>query len=661
MNQKLQKFIRPGLPLFMVVMACFAVVSFFVDWRLSVAEGVALVVLVLYSRVASRRRHRELVDYMESITYDITNAKNDTLLHFPLPMVVFRLDDNQVIWGNQSFFSICGQSRPRLEAYLGDLVPEFSGKWLLEGKNQYPGLLELAGRKYQIHGNVVRSSKGGDGFMGITYWVDVTEYDDINREYAASRPVVTIIVLDNYDELIKNVPDRMKTELRNMVEDKISQWIDGTEGILRRFDRDRYVYIFEARHLSTLVEGKFSLLETVREVVSPTGIYATVSIGMGKDGTSFQEDYGFAALAIEMALSRGGDQAVIKDRNNFAFYGGRGTEVETRTKVKSRVMANVLAKLIRDSSQVYVMGHKCSDLDCLGAAAGLVCMCRTLKTPVRVVIDKKKTAAIQVLERLQNLAEYTGVFLGPDDALIQADSQTLLIVVDTNRPEQVESEALLQSCNRVVVIDHHRRAATYIQNAALTFHEPYASSVCELMAELLQMVVEPGHLLRAEADAMLGGIALDTKNFAIRTGERTFEAAAFLRRAGADTVEVKKLFQSDLSTTVARYRILQQAEIYRGIAVAIQPEPVDRVVTAQAADEMLNISGVETSVVLCAFPGGGGSISARSIGGVNVQVLLEKLGGGGNKSAAGVQFESETVEEMAPRLYQAIDDYFAEE
>jgi c-di-AMP phosphodiesterase-like protein len=662
MNQKLQKFIEPSMRLYLLVLVCFAAVSVFFDWRLAAAEGGLVLVLVIYSMVSARRKRRELVEYIESVTYNVAEAKNDTLMNFPLPMVVFRLDDSLVVWGNQSFFKICGRSGPSFEAHMEDLVPGFSGKWLLEGKTQYPGLLELSGRKYQLHGNIVRASKDEKGsFMGITYWVDVTDYDAIQQEYEQSRPVVALIVLDNYDELIKNVPERMKNDLRNMVEDKIGQWLEGTDGILRRFDRDRYVYIFEARHYAALAAGKFALLEMVRDVVSPTGIHATVSIGIGRDGETLVESYNFASLAMEMALSRGGDQAVIKNRYNFEFFGGRGSEVETRTKVKSRVTANALAELIRDSSRVYVMGHKYGDLDCVGAAAGIVCMCRKLETPVHVVIDMKHTAAGKLLDVLRRVPEYAGVFLSPEDAMIQADSRSLLVVVDTNRPEQVEDEDFLQACNRVAVIDHHRRAATYIQDAALTFHEPYASSVCELITELLQEIVEQPDILRREAEAILSGIVMDTKNFTIRTGERTFEAAAFLRRAGADTTEVKKLLQNDLEDTVARYKILQSAKLYKGLAVAVQPEPQDRVVAAQAADELLNISGVQASVVVCASVNGGCSISARSIGDVNVQVLLEKLGGGGNKSAAGVQFKDVSVEEAAKRLRQAIDEYFDEE
>lgn len=661
MNKKIKKLVEPNRKLFLFVLVLFAAATYFFDWRLAAAEGGVILVLVIYSLVDIRFKQKKLVEYIESVTYSTESAKNDTLLHFPLPMVMFQLQDNRVIWGNQAFFEICGRQQPSLEANMSDLVSEdFSGKWLMEGKTQYPGLLELGGRRYQIHGNIVRSQaeEGSRNFMGVTYWVDVTEFDDIKIEYANSRPVVAVILLDNYDELIKNVPDRMKLELRGMVEDKITQWIEGRGGFLRRIDRDRYVYIFEQRHLRDFVEQKFELIQQAHDVVSPSGIHATVSVGIGVDGASYEENFSFASLSVEMALSRGGDQAVIKNRINFEFYGGRGTEIETRTKVKSRVTANALAELIRASSQVFIMGHRFSDMDSLGAAVGVSCIARKLGTKAKIVIDLEKNAVDKLIASLRNVDEYKDAFISPNSAMVAADSKTLLVVVDTNRPEQVEDENLLLACTRVAVIDHHRRTSTFIQNAALTFLEPYASSVCELMTELLQELVEQQDIFVNEAEAMLAGIVMDTKNFTIRTGERTFDAAAFLRRAGADTIEVKKLLQNDMDNTVAKYTILRNAKLYReSIAIAAPDTPQDRVVAAQAADELLNVSGVAASIVLFPTGDGGVNVSARSIGDVNVQVLLEKLGGGGNKSAAGAQLKDMDLREAFNEICAAIDSY----
>jgi len=663
LNKKFQRLTEPSGRLYLFVLVAFAAAALlFGQYVLAAAEGAVLLLLIISSVFSARRRRRELMDYIESVTYDADTAKNNTLLNFPLPMAVFSLNDLRVIWANQIFFNMCGVSGSRFEARLDTLVPQFSAKWLLEGKTQCQDLLAINGRKYQIHGNIIRPGTGeeeaGHGFMGIAYWVDVTEYDDVRIKYEESRPVVGVLIIDNYDELIRNQPDRVKNDLRDAVEDVMNQYWEGRDAILRRYDRDRYFVVFEERHLDEMRSGKFALLEQAHSVIGSAGIHATLSLGLGHDGEGFGEDWQFATLAAEMALSRGGDQAVIKNRLSFEFFGGRGNEVETRTKVKSRVMANALAELIADSSRVFVMGHKYADLDAVGADAAICCLARKKGKLCRIVIDPEKNAAKLLIERLQSEPEYKNAFITPQEAMLQSDGRSLLVVVDTNRPEQAEDSNFLAACNRVAVIDHHRRAATYIQNSALTFYEPYASSTCELLSEVLQEVCDPEDILRCEAEAMLSGIVLDTKNFTLRTGERTFEAAAFLRRCGADTVEVKKLLQNDMNDTVARYRIMQNAQLYRGnIAVAAPEAPQDRVIIAQAADELLNISGVEVSFVVSPTKDGGANISARSIGDINVQVIMEKLGGGGNRSAAACQIPNTTLRDAVNSLFTAIDEY----
>ena len=663
MNKRLQKLIAPGTRLYLLLMAAFAVVTFFFNEILAFAEGGVTLLVAVYTFVVARRRRRELVKYIEEVTYDAESAKNNTLMHFPLPIVVFRMADSRVIWANQVFFELFGGARPNFETRLDEMAPGFNPKWLTEGKNQYPGLVKVGERKFQIHGNIVRSrdedtADDERNFMGITYWVDVTDYENVKQEYNNSRPVAMLLVVDNYDELMKNLTDRGKADLMGLIDDRVSQWSEGKNGFVNRIDRDRYVFLFESRYLQEIVDAKFSILGMVREVVNASGIHATLSIGVGRDGSGFEENYAFARLSLEMALSRGGDQAVIKNRFNFEFYGGRKADTGSRSKVKSRVTANALSELIRASGQVYVMGHKLADMDAVGAAVGVAGVCRKLQVPARIVLDPEKNVSQKLVEFVKAMPEYREAFLTPEEAIVRADSHTLLIVVDTNRPEQVESRALLESCTRVAVIDHHRRAADYIENAALTFHEPYASSACELVSELVQELTDPGDVSRTEAEALMAGIVLDTKNFTLRTGERTFEAAAFLERLGADTTAVKLLLQSDMEHTVLKYGVLQSAKVYRdGIALAVSETEQERVVAAQAADELLNISGVQTSFVLYATRSGGVVISGRSIGEVNVQLILEKLGGGGNKAAAGVQIGAMPLPEAVHRLCAAIDEY----
>ena len=659
MDPKIKRLSDTGMGILLLFLGIFALVTLFFGLPyLAAAEGAVLVILLVYSILAHRARAKQLTAYTESLVYSAENAKSNTLAHFPLPMAVFRVDDSTVVWGNEMFYSIFGVNGKRLDAKMTDLLPGFSGKWLLEGREQYPTLLEVGGRKYQLHGNLIGSEKGdAASFTGVTYWVDMTETDDIRTRYQETRPIPAVIVLDNLDELGRNQTDRVRNELRDAAEDKLRQWCDSYNGILRRYDRDRFLAVFEKKQLDMMKQNRFDIIGQMHQIESPNGIDATISIGLGEEAGTLGEGLQFADKATEIALSRGGDQAVVKNQMSFEFFGGRGIEVEKRTKVKSRVMANTLAELMRDSSKVYIMGHRFADLDALGSAVGVCCMARACGVKAFIVLDQEHNASRSLLRRLREEKEYKDAFLSLQEALLTADGRTLLVVVDTNRPEQVEDADLLSACNRVAVIDHHRVAATYIQNAALGFIEPYASSTCELVTEILQEVSDQTHITRCEAEALLAGIVLDTKSFSLRTGERTFDAAAWLRRAGADTTEVKKLFQSDLEDTIARYKILQSFSLYKSVALAVPTEPQKRIVAAQAADELLNISGVEASVVMA--PDGKGKIyaSARSIGEMNVQILMEKLGGGGNRSAAAVQFSGISLEDAKDKVRAAIDEY----
>jgi len=665
LNKKIKRLFEPNMRLYFILLVVFAGVTFLTGKQNAViayAEAALIVALYFYSRASLRRRNRELTKYIESVTQNVDSAARGTFSNFPLPMVVFALEGDRVITANDEFLKITGEREHTFEFSVSDAVPGFSSKWLMEGKNECPDLITVGDRRYRVYGNVVRAETqpGVRGYLAAIYWMDVTEYASISDEFIDSRPVFALIMIDSYEEFFKGLSDKEKSSALAELDDRISAWASSCSGYLSKFDRDRYIFIFEERHLQDFIDGKFSLLDSARTITGPTGLHLTLSIGIGKDGKSFAENYEFASLATDMALSRGGDQAVIKNRLNFEFYGGKSSQIEKHNKVKSRVMANSLSALIHDATRVYIMGHKYADLDSVGAAVGICCAARKHGKTARIVIDPDSNSSGRLIERMKTLPEDAETFIPPQDAMIELDGGSLLVIVDTNRPEQVESEELLLSANRVALIDHHRRAATYIQNAALSFHEPYASSACELVTELLQYIADPADILRYEAEALLSGIVLDTKNFTLRTGGRTFEAAAFLRHAGADTTEVKRLLQTDLPTVVERYSIIRDARIYRsGIAIASPTHVRDRVIAAQAADELLNISGITASFVI--FPDNGSvAISARSLGDTNVQFIVEKLGGGGNKSTAGAQITGKTMSEVEEDLIAAIDGYLRE-
>ena len=661
-KNKLTHLLEPSLRLYFVFLLLFAAVSALFSVAVAVIEAAVVAVLYLYFRRSNAQRQKEIIKYIESVTCNMDTATKDTMVNAPLPMVIFRPENDEVIWSNDRFLQLTGEREHLFDTKITAAVPDFSSRWLMEGKTECPTEVRIGERRFLVFGHLVRTEdQGGRGYLATTYWVDVTDFAQVRDIYYSTRPVVGILTVDNYEELMKGATDSARSAMRSGIDERLAQWVAPAQGLFCRYERDRYLFVFEERFLAQFQEGKFSILETVREVVSPSGIQATLSIGVGKDADTLAELFQYAALSVEMALSRGGD-VVVKNKFNFEFYGGRTKELEKRTKVKSRVMANALGELMADASRVFVMGHKYPDMDCIGAAAGVCAMARKKGAPVHIIKEAGQNPASEMSERLGGLGEYKDVFLSQQDAILLADANCLLVVVDTNRPEQVVSQDLLEAVHKVAVIDHHRRASSYIADAALNFHEPYASSASELVTELLQYLLEPADLLKTEAEALLAGMVLDTKQFTMRTGSRTFEAAAFLRRSGADTGDVKKLFQNDLEGTIAKYDIIQNAKMYHeGIAVAKVDHTVGRITAAQAADELLNISGIDTSFVLFPDQEGRVILSARSMGDVNVQVVLEKLGGGGNAATAGAQVPGKGVDEVNDMLLQAIDAYLEEE
>ena len=657
MNKRIARLLRTNITIFSLCLVLFALAAIPFDVRLAIGEGVAAVAFFLLGRRRSKATQQSLRQYIQRFYGGMDSARSSNMLFTPLPMMVFDLATEDILWSSESFLQLTEQREGIFDAHLETVFPNISFHWLLEGKTEAPETVVWNHRTYRVFGGVSHP-EGGQSALATTYWMDVTDTEEMRRTLELTRPVVAILMVDNYEDLMKATPEGKRSAVRAMLEEKLSQWSAGSEGMMLKYDRDRYLFVFEEKSFSDFAAKRFDVLDAVREVVAGEGVAATLSIGVGRDADSFEALFKNASVALEMALSRGGDQAVVKDKLNFEFYGGRSKATEKRTKVKSRVMANALAELIDEAKQVYVMGHSYADMDALGAAAGVCAIVRKRGKKCRIVIDTENNAAHPMLRRLQALPEYQGAFLSGDDAFLRVQPETLLVVVDTNRPGSVESEPLLDACNRVAVIDHHRRGSSYIDKMALNYHEPYASSASELVTELLQYLIEPGDLLKAESEALLAGIVLDTKNFTNRTGGRTFEAAAYLRRAGADTADVQRMFQSDLQSMISRYDIIRRAELYHGdIAIAALDQECDRVIAAKAADEMLTLQGVRASFVLYRKDDGI-YISARSLGEINVQVLVETLGGGGNSTTAGGQADNITVAEAKAKLLEAIDKYF---
>ena len=656
MKKKLQWLLNPGAGLYFVVLSLFCVATVLVrQYALFAAElliTVGLFVVYLLFRIY---RHKQLQGFLQENTERMTGTQGAEV---PFPLVVIQLSDRKIVHANEAFVDLTGFRDMFAEHQITELFPEFTTDWLTSGKTEYPYDVSIGQRRYRVYGAVIHTNDVLYSPLAVLYLTELTELYQIRDEYIRSRPVVSIILVDNYDELTRNMTEAAASALDARLNNTILKWSQNYHGLLRRLGENRFLLVFEKRDLKHAVSEKFSVLEDVHEICSPSGLAASISIGLGVDGETFEEGYAFAALSLEMALSRGGDQAVVKDRMNFHFYGGRTKEADRRGKVRSRVTANTMMELIDQSSQIFIMGHKNADMDAVGAAMGIACLCRKKGKPFHIVLDLEDNSAQRLIDEIIKAPEYRNVFISGQDALLMCDHRSTLVVVDTNRPDQVECRPLLEAIPKICVVDHHLRAADYINPVTVNFHEPYASSAAELATELLEYAVEPKDVLLIEAKALMAGIILDTKSFNVRTGERTFEAAAYLRQLGADTVEVKKLLQNDYDDTITKHKIVAAARMHKhGIAIAPLNGPTSRTLAAQAADELLNITGIQASFVL--FPDEDRVvISARSIGDANVQVILEALGGGGNAATAGAQIADTNVKEVLDRLVAAIDSYY---
>ncbi|MDP4108558.1 MAG: DHH family phosphoesterase [Bacillota bacterium] len=662
MDKKFSRLIEPGFRFYFLVLLIFSAASTFFSVKLALIQFCSAVLIYLFYRRENVRRRRKIVKYVESLTYNVNDVTKTSVLNYPLPMMILDAVSEEILWCNDNFHTVTGNRDQVFGNKVSEVIPGFDARWVIEGKTVYPRGVTIGDKIFDVHGNLFRphSSVNGRGMLSTLFFIDKTDYERLKKEHAEIRPVISIIMIDNYEELLKNSTDKEKSQILAEIDNVVTTWATPADGVLRKFDRDRYLFIFEEKAMESFLNDKFQILDKVRAIQSREGITATLSIGIGCDGAHLSENLGFASLAIDMALSRGGDQAVIKNRFSFEFFGGQVQTPEKRTKVRSRVMANSFVQIIKDSKKVYIMGHKVSDIDSVGSSCGIVCLARKLNIPAFIVADTDETSAQPLITRLKGIPEYREVFITPEDAILYSDSSTLLIVMDTNKPDYVESPQLLSAVNRVAVIDHHRRSANYIDKCVINFHEPYSSSSAELVTELLQYTVTPQEILRVEAEALLGGIVLDSKWFTIRTGVRTFEAAAYLRRIGADTVEVKKMFQSDLIEYKLRHDLASNVEIYRGdAAIAVYGGNADRAVAAQAADDLLSISGIRASFVVLNDEDTV-VISARSLGQVNVQFIMEKLGGGGNLTTAGAQLYGAQIEGAVQRLRDAYDSYLEE-
>lgn len=641
--------------IFVLVISMFMITAFigFVNYKLFTYIAPATAAVFVYTFFKYKFVRDDIDKFVQDIGTAVSQIHETNMISFPIPIIIYR-DNGEIVWLNNAFSELYEDSNQLYGKNITEFIDGFDYTSLTEDK---PVSVVMFDKDYSAY--VVKEEQGDEKLFCV-YFVEDTELKTYYREYFRTKSTVMIAVIDNYDELVQNAKDGELTQTVSTIEYEISQFAKEYEALICKTERDKYTIVMREEELKKAIDNKFSILDTIRNITVNERMSATLSIGVARDGKDIRDVEQNARQALDMALGRGGDQAALKTQNGYDFYGGISKGVEKRTKVKSRIVATALVELMTSCENIIIMGHRFADLDCFGAAVGLSKIASQMGKTVNIAIRSQKHLVSPLYEQLYENG-YDKIFAEPEALLDTVNANTLLIIVDTHVENIVECPELYRSCKHVVVIDHHRKMIGHISNAVIFYHEPYASSTCEMVSELIQYFGDYGKITRIEAEALLAGIMLDTKNFIIKTGVRTFEAAAYLKKLGADTVEVKKLFSSPIETYQNRSALVSSAEIHNGCAIACADEVSSdiKIIVPQAADELLNIQGVDASFVMYDM-NNEISISARSMGKINVQLIMEKLGGGGHLTMAGAQMKNISINDAKSKLIEAIDKYIAE-
>ena len=651
--------------IYLIIIAVILLILCIIQPLAIIPSIIAFVLIVIYTIWTNQKRKAEISEHINELTLNIDKAAQSTIINSPFPLVVLETNGN-IIWKSSKF--IKEFANVDIGNYLNDIIKELKIKLEKpeENNTSVSERMKIGEKTYKIIGEYTkikdREHKNTQEYMATIYFLDETDYIELLQKYNNSKVCMGIVVIDNYEELMQRATEEEKLSLTSRIEKSTYNWINKYNGVGIKSERDTYICVFEQEEVKKIKEDKFEILDEIKEIKTQDKLQSTLSIAISEDGETNLEKYKSAKAVIDIALGRGGDQAIIKQGGKYYFFGGRTQEVEKRTKVKARIVAEALQELMHVASNIIIMGHTNSDIDAMGSAMGVYRIAKFLEKEVYIVNETNGTSLDNFINDLKENEEYKDVLIDKNTALNKINQDSLLVVVDTDKRNYVEVPELLEKTDKIVVIDHHRRGTDYIENAILTFHEVYASSACELVTELIEYSENDIKLTTFEVEALYAGIMMDTKNFTFKTGVRTFEAAAYLRKCGVDIIKVKKWFQSDLETYNKISEIVAKSEIIDGnIAISIyDKEDADANITcAKAADELLTISNITASFVIGKM-GEQICISGRSIGDINVQLILEKLGGGGHITVAGAQIEGMTVEEVKQELINRINEYFTE-
>jgi c-di-AMP phosphodiesterase-like protein len=617
-------------------------------------------ILVVYNIYNSKVKKSEWKKFIENFSSKLDIATTSTLVKLPFPLLIIGYTGN-ILWYNQSVTTML-EGEDLLNKNIKDIIKELNLKQVLEGKkNLFPNV-KIKDNFYEVYTNMVDTNENKnikDKIM-LLYFYDTTEKTNLIKGINGNRESVMLVEVDNLDDVVKTTEEDKAPLLIADIERAINSYGQSVNAVVKKYTSNKYVIIVQDKYIEKEIEKKFDILDNVREISNGNKLAVTLSIGVGRGEDTPLKNFEFATSAKELALGRGGDQVVVKKGDKLSFFGGKTKEVEKRTKVRARVIAHVLMDLVNESDAIFIMGHKNPDADCLGSAIGLYSVIKNSNKECYIILDGISSGIKSMMDILSEDGDYKNTFITSEKFKSVKKSNNLVILVDVHNESYVQSFEIVKEVEKVVIIDHHRKSQDFIQGAVVSYMEPYASSTAELVTEMIQYMVDKPKLKHIEAVCLLAGICVDTKNFYFKTGVRTFEAAAFLRRHGADSLDVKKMFSDDLSIYLKRADIIRAAKIENEIAVAVCPPTIDdTVLAAQAADELLNITGIEASFVIVKI-GDEVFISGRSLGKINVQLILETLGGGGHMTMAGTKFTSLKLEEAVVKLNKAIEEYLRE-
>lgn len=661
-NKSAFKINMPEINAYIVVIGILSLILMYYNIYIGMLVFLAFIYIVFHNWKVRDIRSKEWNKYIQDLALDIDEVNKKAILNLPIPLCILEFDGS-ITWYNTKFHEM-NEEEDTLGMNIESLVKNIDlRKVLNENKEMYTNI-NYKDRDYTIVYNVIKSEQEGKSkYLMMLYWLDKTDYLELENKYNNEKNVIALIQVDAYEEVLQSAPEERRP-LINVDIDKTLAYLESTcNGALKKTSNDKYILILNNQELQKLEADKFSILDTIREINQENNLPVTISIGIGIDGKTINENIKLANGALDLALGRGGDQAVIKTKDKSVFYGGKSKAVEKKTKVKSRLIGHALREIVLESKNIYIMGHKYPDMDAMGSAVGIYDICKACNKQANIVLDNSNDSIDEFVKRLKDNEYYSEIFISKDDAIKNCTKDTLVVVVDTHRPSFTECPELTMISDKVVVIDHHRRGVEFINDTVLLFHETYVSSTCEMVTELVQYMEDNVKINKITAEGLLAGINLDTKNFAFKTGVRTFEAASYLKKSGADTIEVKKMFNSDINDFITKADIIQSTKIINdNICLAYTGKEADNIniVVAQAADELLNIKQVEASFVL-GQKNGRVFVSARSLGNINVHVLMEKLGGGGHRDIAGAQFKDITIEEAYNKVKEVIQSYLKEE